>query len=215
MTDQASHRRRSRQTRVAGPAPGLTLAACAAFGCDHLDCHRAQRAHERLTPPVSAAGSRRRLRALAWNGFSPAELAERLDEPERVVRNLLHGEPDQVPSALAARIATLYDDLWDHRGPSARTAEAARRHHFAPALAWDDDEPGSVWDVGHSIDDPGAVPAPGWQRRPERAWGSDSERVAELGELVSKGMSLNQAAKRLCLSGNTLTRIRHLVAVAS
>lgn len=195
-----------------GPAAGLSLAACRASGCGHIACRRAAAAHERLTPPVPAAGSRRRLRALAWNGFSPADLARRLDEPVRVVRTLLYGAPRQVSAHLAARIAALYDDLWDMPGPSWRTAEAARRRNFAPALGWDDDLPGDPWYSGHGIDDPEAVPAPGWQRRERRP---DEDLLAELRELTTwGGLNLNRAALRVRMSGATLTRLRDLVGEA-
>lgn len=214
MTVQALHSRRSRHAHVAGPAPGLSLAQCFEAGCDHLDCHRAARAHERLSPPVPAAGTVRRLRALAWNGFSCPDLAARLDVEERAVRRLLTGpgaSRGDVPAALAAAAAGLYDVLWDLYGGCPQAAEAARRRHWAPALAWDDDEPGGPWDDGHCIDDPAAIPAAGWQRRQERGWGADAERVAELADLTGMGLSLNQAAKRLRMSGAALTRVRGLV----
>lgn len=205
----------ARPGRDRGPAEDLSLADCRASGCDHLECRRAERAHSRLTPPVPAAGSRRRLRALAWNGWSPAELARRLGEPARVVRRLQSGSPCDVPADVAARISWLYDLLWDVTGNSPRTAAAARRHSFAPALAWDDDQPGSEWDTGHCIDDPDAAPAPGWYRHPVRSALDDAARAAELADLVRQGMTLNRAALRLGISGAALRRLRDLVAVAS
>jgi hypothetical protein len=168
-----------------------------------------------LTPLVPVAGSRRRLRALAWNGWSPAELARRLDGPAHLVRMLLRGHSQLVAEDLASRIAALYDDLWDQQGPSWRTAEAARRHSFAPALAWDDDRPGDPWYSGHGIDDPDATPAPGWQRHPVRTRLTPDEQAAELADLVRLGLSLNQAAIRLRISGAALTRIRDRMQFAS
>jgi hypothetical protein len=174
-----------------GPAPHFSLTACRASGCDHLECRRAERAHERLSPPVPAAGTVRRLRALTWNGFSCPDLAARLGVPRRVVRRLLTGRAaiaGQVPADLAAAVSGLYDAVWALYGGCARAAEAARRRCWWPPLAWDDDRPGDPWYSGHGIDDPAAVPAPRWQRQLERARLTDGERVAELAELAAMGL---------------------------
>lgn len=201
--------------RERGPAPGHTLASCAAAGCAHRECRRAARAHRRLTPPVPPAGTTRRLRALAYNGFSVPDLAGRLGLPAGSVRWLVTGSPSAVPAAVAAKVAALYDALWDLDGGCADTARAARAHGWCPPLGWDDDEPGDPWYSGHGIDDPDAAPAPGWRRNDERARLTDAERAAELAEAVRMGLSLNQAARRLGVSGGVLTRIRGLVAVVA
>jgi hypothetical protein len=198
-----------------GPAPGLSLADCHASGCDHLECARAALAHERLTPPLPAAGTVRRLRALALNAFGPGDLARRLGEPARVVRRLLTGKPRQVPAGLAAGVLALYDDLWDLTGSSPKTAAAARARNWCPALGWDEDKPGDDGYAGHGIDDPDAVPAPGWQRHPQRTRLTLDEQAAELADLVRLGLSVNQAAMRLGMSGNALQRVRDRLAMAS
>jgi hypothetical protein len=198
-----------------GPAPGLSLVACRASGCAHAACRRAAAAHERLTSPVPAAGTARRLRALAFMGHGAAALARRLEVPGRVVRRLQRGAPRAVPAALAARVAALYDDLWDVPGGSAAPAREAQRKNWCPPLGWDEDRPGDDGYAGHGIDDPGAVPAPGW-RRPRRGRRlSADEQAAELADLVRLGLSLNQAALRLGLSGDTLKRVRERAAAAS
>ena len=185
-----------------GPAPGLSLAECRAAGCGHLACHRAARAHERLTPPVPGAGTSRRLQALAYNGFSPADLAGRLGVPVRGVLRLQVGRNRDVPAGLAAAVSALYDALWHLTGASPQTAAAARRRNWCPPLGWDDDSPGDDGYTGHGIDDPDAVPALGWQRQLRRL--SQDEQAAELVELVTFGLSVNQAAMRLGMSGNAL-----------
>jgi hypothetical protein len=191
------------------------LADCRASGCDHLECARAAAAHERLTPPLPAAGSVRRLRALAFNGFSSPDLANRLRVPVRVVRRLQTGRPCQMPAALAVAIAELYDRLWDQEGCSLRAAQAARRRNWCPALGWDEDQPGDEGYCGHGIDDPDSTPAPCWQRHPQRTGLTLDEQAAELADLVRLGLSVNQAALRLGMSGNALQRMRDRVAMAS
>jgi hypothetical protein len=110
---------------------------------------------------VPSAGTRRRLQALAFMGHGADGLAGRLDTGEHVIRCLQRGQPAEVPAAFAAAVAALYDELWDVRGPSARSARTARRRGFAPALAWDDN-PGDP----HFIEDPDAAPADWKPRRP-------------------------------------------------
>jgi hypothetical protein len=142
-----------------------------------------------------------------FNGFSPADLARRLDVPPRAVRRAMFQHPAEVTAALAAAVSGLYDRIWHLAGDSPRSAAAARRHGFVPPLAWDD------WpDDLHFIDDPAAFPAPGWRRRRL----TRDELAAELAELVGLGLSLNRAALRLGVSGAALQRIREQVsAVAS
>jgi hypothetical protein len=200
-----------------GPAPGETLASCKAAGCTHREHAAAARAHRRTTPPVPAVGTTRRLRALVYNGFSVADLAARAGLPAGTVRWLVAAGPDAVPASMAAKVADLYDALWSLDGACARAARDARLRGFVPPLAWDDDEPGDPWYTGHGIDDPEAVPAPDWRRSEDaRAAGlTDAERVAELAEAVGMGLTLNQAARRLGVSGGVLSRIRGLVAVVA
>jgi hypothetical protein len=113
---------------------------------------------------VPSAGTSRRLQALAFIGHSPDVLASRLATGEHVIRSLQRGRPAAIPAAFAAAVAALYDELWDVRGPSARSARASRRRGFAPALAWDDNPSDP-----HFIDDPDAVAADWKPRRPRVA----------------------------------------------
>jgi len=150
----------------------------------------------------------RRLRALAFMGHSTAALAGRMGVPGRVVRRLQRGAPREVPAALAAQVAALYDDLWDVSGGSASSAREAQRKNWCPPLGWDEDQPGDDGYAGHGIDDPDAGPAPGWQRPRHRRRLSADEQAADLAELVRLGLSVSQAALRLGLSGDALRRIR-------
>jgi hypothetical protein len=188
--------------RERGPAPDLTLAACRLAGCDHPECRRADAAHDRLTPPVPAAGSARRLQALAWMGHSTPALACRLAVAECVVRRLQRGKPTDVPAALAGAVSAIYDALWDQRGSSPRSAHMAIRRGWCPPLAWDDN-PGDP----HWIDDPAAGPAD-W--KPRRATLAD--RAENAAEVMAAGYAtLQHAAWRL---GITRDHLEHILARA-
>jgi hypothetical protein len=149
--------------RERGPAPYLTLAACREAGCDHAECARAEAAQARL---ARRAGSARRLQALAVMGHSTAALGARLGVTRTWVHHLQHSGHGTVSAELAAAISALYDELWDVRGPSARSARVAARRGWAPALAWDDNCGDAHW-----IDDPAAVPV-GRRVPAGRPWGT-------------------------------------------
>lgn len=121
-------------------------------------------AYGRWQPFRDAAGTRRRLQALIWNGWSFTGLAARLGCTRQAVRARL--DYGKVTVAVEGAIRALYDDLWDQAPPEGTKDEKravtmarryAREHGFVPVGAWDDD-PGP-----HCIDDPAAVPAPSWQ----------------------------------------------------
>jgi hypothetical protein len=154
--------------RERGPAPDLSLASlvvCRMTGCRHRECRRATAAHFRLVPPVPAAGTRRRLRALARVGWPAAAIAARLGMAvpagiaERAVGRVQGGKIPELPSWLAAAVATLYDDVWDVYGGCEDAAAFAHRRGWAPPMAWDDN-PGDP----HYIDDP-ACPVSDWRPR--------------------------------------------------
>jgi hypothetical protein len=157
---------------------------------------------------VPTPGTARRLQALAYNGFSTADLAAQLGASCRLVRQLQYGSPAEVPADLASSVSALYDAVWHLRGGSPTTAQDARRHGWCPPLAWDD-SPGDPY----FIDDPAASPAPDWQPNMQRRRLTLDEQAAEVAELVRWGLSFNQAALRLGISGAALTRVRdHMAA---
>ena len=164
----------------------------------------------RRSPRADATGARRRLQAVAYQGWAPEAIARRIPgaraEHIRAVRD---GVQAQVSTRRAAAIAVCYDRLWDRRGSSEDTIHLAMRNGWAPALAWDDN-PGDP----HYIDDP-ACPVSDWRRPSLRARLSVDEQAAELAELVARGLSVNQAALRLGMSGDALRRVRDRAQVAS
>jgi hypothetical protein len=186
-------------TRRHGPKPGLELAACRARGCQHPECAAAAAAHARadnLTALAETAGCRRRLQALISYGWPPAELARRLNIPVTAV-TAITCKNAPVTGDIPAAVHVLYDEMWNVRGGSRSTQARARARGWPPPLAWDDDP-----EDGHGIDDPGAVPAPSWQRTSKRAVLDDV--IEDLAELTRQGCIKETAAQRLGRSPDAL-----------
>jgi hypothetical protein len=89
---------------------------------------------------VDATGSRRRLQALAVNGYSTRYLAGRLGHKHAAtVQDIGSGKTPTVRYRTMDAIRDLYEELWDRPGGNARSASIARAKGWLPALAWDDD----------------------------------------------------------------------------
>lgn len=159
---------------------------------------------------VDPAGTRRRVEALMCGGWSMRLLSDRIGGPARRLQAVMARE-ERVTAVIARQVRDLYDELWCQGPPEGtvverRAATAARRRArvlgFVPAGAWDDD-PGP-----HCIDDPAAVPVPGWERKGRREHGSLTEEAAEL---AGQGEHPEMIAARLETSvksvERTLTRI--------
>lgn len=99
---------------------------------------------------VPSTGARRRLQALACNGWSIGALATRGGVDRQRLDQAMSGHRIQHDTHQV--VADLYEQLWDVQappsGPATRTRNRARRMGWAPAMAWDDD----------TIDNPDAVP---------------------------------------------------------
>jgi len=202
---------RAREARRNGLTPDLRQATSLTGGSkarpgtrqpprDHLP-HRGGR--RGLT---GATGTRRRLQALMVNGWPAAGLAARIGLDATSLSRIADGAQDEVTGATADAVAHLYDRLWDWfpppdtpgaRAEAAATRALARRRHWAPALAWDDDR----------IDDPTATPQ-GVDPGPSRAQGPVARLVDASEELLAWGYTLRQAAERLGVSRNSLERAR-------
>lgn len=96
---------------------------------------------------VDAAGTRRRVQALAWMGWPTSEVAIRAGTTRATLATEI--SRGRVSVRLSHRVSTVYADLSGRRGPSAVAAGKARQLGFAPPAAWDDGR----------IDDPRARPA--------------------------------------------------------
>lgn len=182
-----------------------TLGAYRRDGCGCLPC-RAARATSRNNGVYTdhrmmlGIGVQRRLRALARIGWGAAPLATGLGVPVKSVERWRRGDYPTVMPETAARIAALYDRLWD-RPPApcsgtTRARAAAARAGWAPPLAWDDD----------TIDDPAATPqhqVRGGHAATERVEG----RAAEVDHL-SAYLSASEIAVRLGVAERTVVRDR-------
>ena len=89
---------------------------------------------------VDATGTRRRLQALAVNGWSSYYLAERLGHAHPdTVQEIRKGRTLTIRLRTKDAIGLLYEELWDKPGPNLRAANLAKKKGWLPALAWDDD----------------------------------------------------------------------------
>jgi len=154
---------------------------------------------------LDAAGTRRRLQALMFNGWTMAKLTARLGV-SRELEGIVKERSVLVYPATAEAVKALYDELWNRQPPQAGRydrmgATRARRRALAlgyqPAGAWDD-EPGP-----HYIDDPAATPVPGCIRKERREWGALTEEAVELNEL---GEHVEMIAIRLGVKPETVER---------
>ena len=100
---------------------------------------------------VDATGSRRRLQALALNGYSTRDLAARLGHKHAAtVQDIASGKTPTVRFRTMDAIRELYEELWDRPGGNARSASIAKAKGWLPALAWDDD---LIDDAGYQPED--------------------------------------------------------------
>lgn len=128
---------------------------------------------------LDSTGTRRRVQALAWMGWSCSEVAQRAGTTARSLSTLIT-PTRRISYRLAMRVAAVYNQLSMLPGPSKVVAGKARQLGFAPPLAWDED----------TIDDPAALPAVGDAREQGVAW-------EDLPHLIAGGCSVEEAARRL------------------
>jgi hypothetical protein len=114
---------------------------------------------------VDGTGTRRRLQALAWQGWSMARLSAMLG-PGVQLSAVLSRDGQQVRASTARAVRALCRELCavqppegtrEERASAARARNHARRMGWAPLLAWD------------AIDDPDARPVRRWRREEDRA----------------------------------------------
>lgn len=146
---------------------------------------------------VDATGSRRRLQALALNGYSTRDLAARLGHKHAAtVQDIASGKTPTVRFRTMDAIRELYEELWDRPGGNARSASIAKGRGWLPALAWDDD----------LIDDPGYEPQD-VRRRPVRG-GGHGVTLQDIDEAREQGYeTAEQIGWRLGLSRAAVSQI--------
>lgn len=164
---------------------------------------------ERGKRRVDSTGTHRRLQALAVMAWSQEEIGKRLGVGKYAVAEVL-SRPTVIRET-AQKVAAVYDELWDQRGPNERAARMAKARGWLPPLAWNDDE----------IDLPTARPSRMVESRPmfddiaiERAMrGSEvhlrpAERAEAVRRLTDKGFSAAEIADRLRVTTRSVVRIR-------
>jgi hypothetical protein len=95
---------------------------------------------------TDAAGTRRRVQALAWMGWPASEVAARAGTTAATLLTEIYR--GRLSVRLAGQVRAVYEDLSGKRGPSVHAAAKARQFGYAPPAAWDDE----------LIDDPRARP---------------------------------------------------------
>ena len=90
---------------------------------------------------VPATGTMRRLQALAFIGWSTAEIAKRIDSHYQPLQKIRAGQRECVRLSTARRVAAAYEEL-SMRVRHDRAARIAHlcavAHGWMPPLAWDD-----------------------------------------------------------------------------
>lgn len=91
---------------------------------------------------VCAAGTTRRLQALAAAGWPVTWTARHIGVPGSTLRELANGGHARVNATVAAAVTEVFRTHAMRPGPSAYTRTVAARNQWASALAWDDiDDP--------------------------------------------------------------------------
>ena len=187
------------------PAGTMTCYKMCRCRCD--PCTTAYRSYSKriLHHPrrVDATGTRRRIQALAANGWPLTWLSARLGLSSDVMGARL-GRTYVTPET-AEQVRRLYDDLWDvappastrdEKGATSRARTFARRHGWVPPLAWDDDA------GPHGIDNPHATPVLGSE--PRTMGPRPSVRVEDVEWLASCGATADGIAHQLGVKRATL-----------
>jgi transcriptional regulator with XRE-family HTH domain len=209
MSAQAANRvayLHAREARRNGLIPGATLPASAVTSRITRRPRHVAASDTAEPATTDATGTRRRLQALALNGWTASALARYLGADAHSLRQITSGTRETVTASTAIAVGHLYDQLWN-RFPKQDTAAAqkeaaavralARHAGWAPALAWDDDR----------IDDQQAVPQ-GTATAPASRYGRVARLVDASEELLAWGYTLRQAAERLGVSRNSLEQAR-------
>lgn len=102
---------------------------------------------------LSGVGFRRRAEALAWMGWSQAEVAKRTGLSAAGI--ISSSKRDIVASRVFGKMRDFYDRFKDIEGPSRLAATRARTAGYAPPVAWDYAD----------IDDPKARPFQGFNEK--------------------------------------------------
>ena len=134
---------------------------------------------------VDAAGTRRRIQALARAGWSMRHVAGRLGVTISTVSAYARPGRKRVEARVARAVRDVYDDLASTPGDCTRSQKWAQRRGWPPPLAWDD------------IDDPAATPWTDAGPRGAHVSGNGVVNRDSLTDCAEWGMTVQEAAHRL------------------
>lgn len=155
---------------------------------------------------VFAAGTMRRLQALACIGWPVKTIADQIGIARPYhLQEVRDGKREHCTVRTARRVSDIYDRLWNTPPAvtgAAKTA-ATKTRRMAEAAGW---APPAAW--GDDIDDPAAQPHWDWVRQPDesrgrrgyRKPGAAAEVAEDLRDLIGHGESTETAARRLAIS---------------
>jgi hypothetical protein len=145
---------------------------------------------------VDATGTRRRLQALAVQGWSLREVSRRSGVDHNVLCLVRSGKKDMVALKTRRTVAGVYEAIRTAEPPHGTGGErtaAGRNRSLAQQMGWPSHW---AWD-DESIDTPDARPAEGWQRPLERRNRPSALLASEASDLSRLGLDRNSAADRL------------------
>lgn len=151
---------------------------------------------------VDATGTRRRLQALARNGWWQNEIASRSGISRGLVSSIQNGQ-ERVELHVQTAVSAIYDQLWCALPPAETTtqrhsqavvATLATRRGWVPPLAWDDDE----------IDNPKARPHVG---RPHANRGVIVDEVAVERLKQGQKVPVNKVEQRTAIAQLAAARV--------
>lgn len=192
---------------------GLCRRACADYERARYNARALGRFEAQRVDPTGAV---RRLRALAWMGWSSADLAPLTGIQSEHLGRIRAGRKTWIRPATHAAIARAYDELWDQQPPirsgKAKSAPLrarlhARRRGWLSPLAWDDidTDPGpAVSDVAVDVDEIAVDLACSGQ--PVAL--TQPERIEAVRRLHAWGLSDPQVAERLRIQTAAVFKIR-------
>ena len=161
------------------PARAATVLAVR-FDLDAIPDHR----------QVDAAGTRRRIQALARAGWSMRHVAGRLGVTISTVSAYARPGRKRVEARVARAVRDVYDDLASTPGGCTRSQKWAQRRGWPPPLAWDDE----------TIDDPAATPWTDSGPRGAHVPGNGVVNRDSLTDCAEWGLTVREAADRLGVS---------------
>ena len=177
---------------------------------DHRRYQRRWRAGHTLNAYTDGTGTRRRLQALAVLGWRWQDIGDRIGTGWRAVQHLAIEDRGLIHVNNARRVAAVYRELCDRRGPSGISARRSAAKGWHGPLAWHDiDDPACEPDTT----DPDAPVIDEWAVTEALAGRLTADRLGEVDlieamrRLLADGLTDGQARYRLRLTNAHARRL--------